>query len=399
MQTLSQWLNEKRVNSGTRLVLREDFNVPMEGGKILSDARLQAAVPTLGALSEAGAGVVILSHLGRPTEGKPNPAYTLAPIASRLSELLNRPLTFIADWDKARPAKPGEMILMENVRFLVGEQSNDPRLAKRLAALGDVFVMDAFATAHRVHASTVGIAEHASVALAGPLLENEINALDKALKRPKHPVVAIIGGAKISGKIHLLERLLTIADTLIVGGGIANTFIAAQGYPVGRSLYEKDQVPVAKSLLKKAKDRKWHILIPTDAIVAQELAASALPQIKRVNEIKAQDKMLDVGPNTTTLYVSILSEAKTILWNGPMGAFEYKPFAAGTALVAKLIADSDAYSVVGGGETAAAIEKAGVTEMISYISTGGGAFLAYCEGKNLPGIAVLTQKMISKPKT
>ena len=388
IQTLNQWLKDKRIEPSSQVLIREDFNLPMAGGKILSDARLRAALPTLAALKKAGAGVVILSHLGRPQEGQPNPAYSLAPVAKRLSELLNQEVTFL-DWPAARSAKPGEFILMENVRFLAGETSNDIQVAKRLATLGTIFVMDAFASAHRAHASTVGVAQVSAVALAGPLLEAELQALDKVLKKPKHPVVSIIGGAKISGKIDLLERLLSLSDTLIVGGGIANTFIAAQGHNVGRSLYEPDQVSLAKALLKKAKARKWSILVPTDAIVAQECANTALPQIKKVYEVKAQDRILDVGPSSTALYAGIIGEAKTILWNGPMGAFEYKPFAAGTQLVAKLIADSDGYSVVGGGETLSALERAGVSEWISYVSTGGGAFLAYCEGQTLPGIAAL----------
>jgi phosphoglycerate kinase len=391
MQTLAQYLLQHDL-SGKPVVLREDFNVKIEGGKILSDARLKAAIPSIQQLKNAKASILLLSHLGRPSEGMLDAAYSLAPVAERLSQLLHSPVRFVKDWIEGVKVEPGEIVLLENVRFLVGEENNTPALAKKIARLGDVFVMDAFAVAHRAQASTVGAIQYAKTAVAGPLFMAEIEALNLALQKPKHPVVTIVGGAKVSDKIAVLEHLLMLSDTLIVGGGIANTFLAAQGHFVGNSLYEPDQIAVVKALMKKAKEKKRRIIVPTDVVVASSLSQQAVPAIKGVHEIKPQDKILDIGPYTTTHYSGILSEAKTVIWNGPLGVFEYPAFAQGTLLVAKMVADSDAYSLVGGGETLAAIEKAKVTDYISYLSTGGGAFLAYCEGKSLPAIEALKEK-------
>lgn len=390
MRTLKQLSSQQL--KGQRILLREDFNVPMQEGKILSDARLKAALPTLQMLMKAQAAVMVMSHLGRPEAGKTDSKYSLAPIAERLSALLKQPVRLVIDWIDGVEVRSGEVVVLENVRFLKGETENQASVAKKMAKLCDVFVMDAFATAHRAQASTVGVIEYAPEAVAGPLLVEELEALDRALKKPKHPLVSILGGAKISGKIEVIDHLLTVSDTLILGGGLANTFIAAQGHAVGQSLYEPEQVPRAKSILRKAKEKKWSILIPSDVMVATELSAQALPQVRNVHEVKAHEKILDIGPNTSMLCSGILSDAKTILWNGPMGVFEYKPFAQGTLLMAKMVGESDAFSVVGGGETLAAVEQAGVSDWISYQSTGGGAFLEYCEGKMLPAIDALNRK-------
>ncbi|MEY3183295.1 MAG: hypothetical protein RLZ35_1280 [Pseudomonadota bacterium] len=391
IETLTQFLS-KHDMAGKPVVLREDFNVKIRSGKILSDARLMAALPTIRQLQAAKASILLLSHLGRPLEGQPDRQYSLAPVAERLTQLLGKPVRLVQDWVDGVSVRPGEIVLLENVRFLSGEQSNSATLSKKIAALGDLFVMDAFAVAHRAQASTVGAISYAKAAVAGPLLLSEIDALNRALHKPKHPLVAIVGGAKVSDKMAVLEHLLHISDTLIVGGGVANTFIAAQGHPVGCSLYEPDQVPVVKQLLKKAKEKKWRIIIPTDVVVATNLSAQAIPNVKAVHEVLPQDNILDVGPHTTTRYAGVLADAKTIIWNGPLGAFEYAPFSQGTLLVAKMIAESDAYSLVGGGETLAALEKAKVTDDISYLSTGGSAFLAYCEGHSLPAIEALARK-------
>jgi phosphoglycerate kinase len=390
-QNLTQYLLKHDLTN-KRVVLREDFNVKIEAGKILSDARLRAAIPTIQQLIGAKANILLLSHLGRPTEGGDEEQYSLAPVAKRLSALLDRPVRFVKEWINGVSLTPGEIVLLENVRYLKGEKENSPALSKKIAALGDLFVMDAFAVAHRAQASTVGAIEYATAAVAGPLLMAEIEALNVALKKPKHPVVAIVGGAKVSDKIAVLENLLQISDTVIVGGGVANTFIAAQGHAVGGSLYEPDQVPVVKALLKKAKEQKWRIIIPNDVVVANNLSAQAIPVVKAVHELQPQDKIFDVGPHTTTRYAGVLAEAKTVIWNGPVGAFEYPPFSQGTLLVAKMVAESDAYSLVGGGETVAAVEKANVSDYISYLSTGGSAFLAYCEGNSLPAIVALDHK-------
>ncbi len=371
---------------GKRVVIREDFNVPMKNGDISNDARICAALPTIQYALSQGAAVILISHLGRPQEGVCDDAYSLAPIAARLSQYLHIPVSLIKDWHHGFSIHPGQVALCENIRFSLGETDNDATLSAQLAALGDIYVMDAFACAHRAQASTYGALEKAKVACAGPLLCAEIKALDKALLHMERPFLAIVGGAKVSTKLTVLEALLAKVDHLIVGGGIANTFLAAQGHAVGNSLYEPDLIPMAKKLLSSK------ILLPLDVVVATELSDTAKPQIKALIDIEPQDKILDIGPKTIALYQSFIEKARTIVWNGPVGVFEYPAFAAGTHAIAHSIADSQAFSLAGGGETLSAIENYHLNDKISYISTGGGAFLEYLEGKSLPGIEVLKNK-------
>lgn len=371
---------------GKRVVIREDFNVPMKDGKIMNDARITAALPTIRYALSKGAAVILISHLGRPQEGVCDEAYSLTPIAARLSQYLEIPVTLIKDWHHGFTIGAGQVALCENIRFSLGEAGNDATLSAQLAALGDIYVMDAFACAHRAQASTYGALEKAKIACAGPLLCAEINALDKALLHIERPFLAIVGGAKVSTKLTVLEALLAKVDHLIVGGGIANTFLAAQGHAVGSSLYEPDLIPMAKKLLSPK------ILLPVDVVVAAELSASAKPQIKTLAQIIPSDKILDIGPKTIALYQSFIEKARTIVWNGPVGVFEYESFAAGTKAIAHSIADSRAFSLAGGGETLSAIENYHLNDKISYISTGGGAFLEYLEGKSLPAIEVLARK-------
>lgn len=378
--------------SGKRVLIREDFNVPIADGKVTSDARLMAAIPTIQLALTKGAAVILLSHLGRPTEGQMDDAFSLAPVAARLSTLLGQPVRFAKEWLNGIAINPGEVVLCENVRFNQGELANDEALAKKMAALGDVFVMDAFATAHRAQASTYGIAQFSPVACGGPLLMTELEALATALEHPERPLVAIVGGSKVSGKLQLLEALLEKVDQLILGGGIANTFIAASGFSVGRSLYEPDLIPVAKQVLAKANARGIHIPLPVDVVVASALTNDAIATIKPVGKVSADDMILDVGPDTLGHFATILQAAKTILWNGPVGAFEFAPFAHGTEFLAKAIANSPAFSIAGGGDTIAAIEKYQISDNISYSSTGGGAFLEFIEGKLLPAIDILQQR-------
>lgn len=378
--------------SQKRVLIREDFNVPLAEGRIANDARLRAALPTILQTHAAGAAVILISHLGRPKEGEYDAQFSLAPIAEHLSELLKLPVRFAKDWLDGVEANPGDIILCENVRFNVGEKSNDAELAKRMAKLADVFVMDAFATAHRKQASTYGVAEYVAQACAGPLLMKEITALDMAIQQPQKPVAAVIGGAKVSSKLTILETLANKVDKLIVGGGIANTFMVAAGLNVGKSLYEEDLVPVARKLIDLAEERRMKLPIPTDVVVAKSFSADAQAQIKSVNDIEADDMILDIGPDTAAFYATILKNAATIIWSGPIGVFEFDQFGEGTKAVATAVANSHAYSLAGGGDTVAAIEKYHVRHEISYVSTGGGAFLMYIEGSELPALSILEKR-------
>jgi phosphoglycerate kinase len=376
---------------GKRVLIREDLNVPVKDGKVRSTARIEAALPTLRLALEAGARVMVMSHLGRPKEGKPDPAASLAPVAAKLGELLGREVPLATNWLDGVNVAPGELVLCENVRFEVGEEADDDGLAKRMAALCDVFVMDAFGTAHRAQASTNGVARHAAVACAGPLLVAELEALGKALESPKRPLMAIIGGSKVSTKIEVLQSLSTKVDELILGGGIANTILAASGVNVGKSLHEKDMLDFAASLLR-GEFGKAKIPLPTDVVVATSLDAGVRGRIKKVGDVESDEMILDIGPETAARYAQRLATAGTIVWNGPLGVFENAEFAAGTRRVAEAIAASSAFSIAGGGDTLAAIEQFGVGERISYISTGGGAFLEFLEGKELPAVATLERR-------
>lgn len=375
-----------------RVIIREDFNVPLQNGKITSDARIRAALPTIRCALAKGAAVILLSHLGRPEEGHITQKFSLLPIAIRLQELLGQPVKFITNWLDGFEVLPGEIALCENVRFQPGEKNNAPVLAKKIAALGDVFIMDAFATAHRSEASTLGVANFASQVGAGLLLMAELQALTQALENPARPLLAIVGGAKVSSKLLLLESLLKKVNSLILGGGIANTFLAAQGYAIGKSLFEPDLVDNAKSLLSLAQQLKVDIILPSDVVVAKEISDTAKTAIKKLTEIKSDEMILDVGPNSIEAYTKYLLNAASILWNGPIGVFELHPFEQGTRALALTIADSSAFSIAGGGDTLAAIERYGISDKISYISTGGGAFLEFIEGKNLPVLALLQAK-------
>jgi len=375
---------------GKRVLIREDLNVPVKGGRVTSDARLVAALPTLQAALAAGAAVMVVSHLGRPTEGKnaaSEPDSSLAPVAARLAELLRRDVPLVSDWIGGVSIAPGEIKLLENVRWLVGEGKDDDALAKRMAALCDVYVMDAFGTAHRAQVSTHGIARHAKVACAGPLLVAELDALGRALERPSRPLIAIVGGSKVSTKLDVLERLADIADAIVVGGGIANTFLAAAGHPVGKSLYEPDLVATALRIAKKV-----DVPLPVDVVTGTALAADAKATRKRIDDVRADEMILDIGPETARQLAERIKAAGTILWNGPVGVFEHDQFGEGTRVLARAIAASTAFSIAGGGDTLAAIEKYRVTDGISYISTGGGAFLEFVEGKVLPAVAILEQR-------
>jgi len=376
---------------GKRVLIRADLNAPIEDGVVRSDARLKAIVPTLELALGQGARVIVMSHLGRPEEGKPDAKYSLRPVAKRLGELLGREVPLAEHWLDGIAVEPGAIVLAENVRFEVGEKKNDPALARRMAALCDVFVMDAFGTAHRAQASTVGVAEFAPVACAGPLLTAELEALAAATEAPKEPVVAIVGGSKVSGKLGVLQTLASKTDTLILGGGIANTIIAASGHAVGRSLHEADMLDFARELLA-GKFGKAAIPVPVDVVVATELDAAAKATIRPVGDVQPDEMILDIGPETASLYETIVASAGTIVWNGPLGVFEIDQFATGTRRLAESVAASDAFSIVGGGDTLAAVEQFGVADRISYISTGGGAFLEFLEGKELPGVAALERR-------
>lgn len=379
---------------GKRVLIREDLNVPVAGGEVTSDSRIRAAIPTIEAALDAGAAVMLMSHLGRPTEGVVDDQFSLQPVADHLATLLDRDVPLVKDWINGVEVAVGAVVLLENVRFLDGEKACDEALAKKMAALCDVFVMDAFGTAHRTQASTYGVAEYAPVACAGPLLVAELEALATALDNPARPFVAIIGGSKVSTKLTVLDALTDVVDCLIVGGGIANTFIAAAGHDVGKSLYEANMLDVARELAANRNDRA-EIPVLTDVVVAKSLAADADALVKAVDAIAADELILDIGPETARRFADIIAGAGTIIWNGPVGVFEFDQFGLGTKLLADAIAAGDAYSVAGGGDTLAAIDKYGIADKISYISTGGGAFLEFVEGKQLPAVAILEKRAIS----
>ena len=375
--------------AGRRVLIREDLNVPLRDGKVASDARLRAAVPTLRRAAEAGARVMVMSHLGRPKEGALDPAFSLAPVSRRLAELLGREVRLAEDWLYGLDVASGEVVLCENVRFLEGEKADDERLARRMAALCDVYVMDAFGTAHRAQASTHGVARFAPVACAGPLLCAELEALGRALAHPARPLVAVVGGSKVSTKLGVLEALAERVDRLIVGGGIANTFIAAAGHEVGASLHEPNLVGQAERIRYAMRGRGGDVPVPSDVVVADAPVDGAVATVRAVDEVLAREMILDIGPETARAYGAVMESAGTVVWNGPVGVFEIEPFAAGTRVLAQAIARSTAFSIAGGGDTLAAIDSFGVAGQVSYVSTGGGAFLEFLEGKTLPAIAAL----------
>ena len=375
--------------AGKRVLIREDLNVPVKNGKVTSDIRIQASLPTIQHALNAGAAVMLMSHIGRPTEGEYNPEYSLQPVAEHLAKLLDKPVRLEKNWLDGIEINTGEIVLCENVRFNVGEGKNNDELGKKMAALCDIFVMDAFGTAHRAQASTHAIAKFAPISCAGPLLASELDALGRALETPEKPLLAIVGGSKVSTKLTVLESLSQKVDQLIVGGGIANTFIAAAGYPVGKSLVELDLLDEAKRLIAQAKAAGAEIPIPTDVVCAKEFSETAEATVKNVADIAEDDMILDIGPETAAHYANLLKSAKTIVWNGPVGVFEIEQFAHGTQTLAYAIAGSDAFSIAGGGDTLAAIDKYGINDQISYTSTGGGAFLEFLEGKELPAVAIL----------
>jgi phosphoglycerate kinase len=377
---------------GKRVLIRQDLNVPVKDGKVTSDARIRASLPTVQQALEGGARVMLMSHLGRPTEGEFSEADSLAPVATHMGSLLGREVRLVRDYLDGLDLADGEVVLLENVRFNKGEKKDAEELAKKYAALCDVFVMDAFGTAHRAQASTHGVGKFAPTACAGPLLAAELDALGKALDNPKRPLVAIVGGSKVSTKLTVLESLSTVVDQLIVGGGIANTFIAAQGHPVGKSLCEHDLIEEAKRLMAAAKAKGGEIPVPTDVTVGQEFSESTPAEVKQVADVTEGDMIFDVGPETASSYAELLRKAGTIVWNGPVGVFEFDQFAHGTKALGEAIAESDAFSIAGGGDTLAAIDKYGLSERISYISTGGGAFLEFLEGKTLPAVAMLEER-------
>jgi len=373
--------------AGKRVLIRSDLNVPVKDGKVTSDARIRASLPTIEAALKQGAHVMVTSHLGRPTEGEYNEEYSLLPVVNYLKEKLSSPVRLAKDYLDGVDVASGELVVLENVRFNKGEKKDDETLSKKYAALCDIYVMDAFGTAHRAQASTHGVGKFAPVACAGPLLFNELEALGKALGNPARPMVAIVGGSKVSTKLTVLDSLSKIADQLIVGGGIANTFIAAQGHNVGKSLYEVDLIPEAKRLLEICE-----IPVPADVRVATEFSETAAATLKSASDIKDNEQVLDIGDASAAELAEILKKAKTILWNGPVGVFEFPNFRKGTEIVARAIAESDAFSIAGGGDTLAAIDLFGIADQISYISTGGGAFLEFVEGKKLPAVVMLEER-------
>ena len=376
--------------AGARILIREDLNVPIKEGAVSSDARIRAALPTIQYAIKAGAKVMLMSHLGRPEEGasaEDNAAYTLAPVAAHLSKLLAKDVSLVSDWQQGVELSDGGVCLLENVRFNVGEKANDDALAKAYAAICDIYVMDAFGTAHRAQASTHGVAKFAPQACAGPLLATELDALERALANPERPMVAIVGGSKVSTKLTILDALSDKVDQLIVGGGIANTFLAAAGKPVGKSLCEHDLLTTAATLAVKT-----NIPLPVDVVTGIEFSESAVAETKSADDVTDEDMIFDIGTQSQQQLNAILAKAKTIIWNGPVGVFEFDQFGLGTEAIANAIADSDAFSIAGGGDTLAAIDKYGVADKVSYISTGGGAFLEFVEGKVLPAVAVLEQR-------
>ena len=374
--------------SGKRVLIREDLNVPVKNGEVTSDARIRASLPTIELALKAGAKVMVMSHLGRPTEGEYNEEYSLLPVANHLSKLLNRDVPLVKDWlDGGFDVAEGELVLLENVRFNPGEKKDNEALSQKMAALCDVYVMDAFGTAHRAQASTHGVAQFAPVACAGPLLAGELDALGKALETPARPLVAIVGGSKVSTKLEVLTALSDQVDQLIVGGGIANTFLAAAGKPVGKSLCEHDLIPVAQELMKKV-----NIPMPVDVVVAKEFAETAEATVKSVDDVAEDDMILDIGPQSASQLAELLKGAGTIIWNGPVGVFEFDQFGEGTKTLSLAIAESSGFSIAGGGDTLAAVDKYNIADKVSYISTGGGAFLEFVEGKKLPAVAALEAK-------
>lgn len=375
--------------AGKRLLIRQDLNVPIANGRIASDARLRASLPTLKMALERGASVLVISHLGRPKAGRFEPEHSLTLVAAWLSEQLGRTVPLISNWIDGVTLEPGQIALGENTRFLVGEKTDDTALAARMAALCDLYVMDAFGTAHRAECSTHGVALQAPQACAGPLLAAELDALGKALATPKRPLAVIVGGSKVSTKLDLLKTLADKADQLIIGGGIANTFLAAIGKPVGKSLYERDMLGTAREILERIRARGGDIPMPVDVVVAPEFSNEAHAEVRLVDDVEDDEMILDIGPKTRATLAGLLKNCGTIVWNGPVGVFEYDSFAAGTQALAKAIAESDGFSLAGGGDTLAAIDKFGVADRISYISTGGGAFLEFLEGKTLPAVAAL----------
>ena len=377
---------------GKRVLVREDLNVPIHEGQITSDARLEAAIPTIEKILEKGGAVMLMSHLGRPEEGKEDESFSLAPVAVWLSNRLGKSVSLVKNWINGVEIKPGDVKLLENVRFLSGEKGNDEALSKKMANLCDVYVMDAFATAHRKAASTYGVGMVAKEAAAGILLEKELNALTKVLLNPESPMVAIVGGAKVSTKLTVLNTLLDKVDQLITGGGITNTLLLAKGYKVGKSLVEKDLVSEAKKLLARAESEGKEIPLPIDVVVGKEFSAETEAVVKSIDEIEADDMIMDIGPKTSELYAKIVANAKTVVWNGPVGVFEFANFADGTKKLGEAIAASDAFSIAGGGDTVAAVEVFGLTDNISYISTGGGAFLELLEGQVLPAVEMLEKR-------
>lgn len=382
--------------SGQRVLIRQDLNVPIHDGKISNDARIRASLPTLQYALEQGAAVMVMSHLGRPVEGEYDVSLSLAPVAQALTDALGVNVALVRDWIDHIDIQPGQIVLCENVRFLTGEKKSAPELSQKMAALCDIFVMDAFGTAHRAQASTYGVAEYAPIACAGPLLNAELEALTQALETPAHPMVAIVGGSKVSTKLALLEQLINKVDQLVIGGGIANTFIAAAGYSIGQSLYEEDLLGVAKKLIEQAQSSGTEIPIPTDVVCAKSFSKQAEAEIKSVDAVADDDLILDIGPDSCQRLAAIMKDAGTIVWNGPLGVFEFDNFAQGTKTLSQAIADSAAFSIAGGGDTVAAIDTFNIANNISYISTGGGAFLEFLEGKVLPAVEILQQRTQAK---
>jgi phosphoglycerate kinase len=378
---------------GKRVLIRADLNVPVKDGKVTSDIRIRESLATIEHALKAGAGaVMVMSHLGRPTEGEFSDENSMRPVAEHMAKLMGRPVRLVKDYIDGVEVAPGEIVMFENVRFLKGEKKCNEELSQKYAKLCDVFVMDAFGTAHRAEGTTYGVAKYAPKACAGLLLSGELEALAKALKSPERPMVAIVGGSKVSTKLTVLDSLSKVVDQLIVGGGIANTFIAAAGYNVGKSLYEADLVAEAKKLMDSAKARGGSIPVPVDVVVGKEFSAQAAATTKKVSEVTDDDMIFDVGPETSKMFEEILKNAKTIVWNGPVGVFEFDQFGAGTKTMSLAIADSPAFSIAGGGDTLAAVDKYGIKDKVSYISTGGGAFLEFLEGKTLPAVAMLEER-------
>lgn len=382
---------------GRRVLIREDLNVPLKEGRITSAARLKAAAPTIRYALDSGAQVIVMSHLGRPVEGEFNSEFSLAPIANYLGKLLDQKVHLIKDWSDGSIVSNHRLVMLENVRFNIGEKSNSDSLARAYAELCDIFVMDAFGTAHRAQASTHGVAKYAPSVCAGPLLANELDALEQALANPTAPVAAIVGGSKVSTKLMVLKSLANKVDQLIVGGGIANTFLAAAGKPVGKSLFEADLIPAAQALMSKV-----NIPIPTDVIVGKEFSETAEAVIKLVDDVEEDDMIFDIGPESAKKLAEMITTMGTIIWNGPVGVFEFTQFSQGTEILARAIANSDAFSIAGGGDTLAAVDKYNIADQVSYISTGGGAFLEYVEGKQLPAVAILqnrAEQLVQKQRT